>query len=207
MCDKEGVFSDTLFSYGEHEMADVIGLKKITLREMGIDGAVAKVEKKAIDVADIWGIAHGLKAKTKKDTGEIFEAIVGNFEATNLLTGQPYSSDTLFLPIGHDRLAGQLYNKINDAGEVIEHAKPIKFGLRVIAVPSGNAAGFTYQLKMLAESGVNDPLTELRAQVQQKALELTANKPAAMIEAPKSELRGPDGKAKKGSSEEAKAAE
>jgi hypothetical protein len=139
------------------QTADNSYISKITLATTG-GGRIAKravTEEKELPCLRIFGIASGTKLKNAAN-GDKFEAIVGDFEAHNLETGEVFNSGVLYLPAGlHERVAEPLK---------AEGAEAIQFGIEISAFPANNPSGYSYKAKNVVKSETADPLAALRAQ-------------------------------------------
>lgn len=135
---------------------------------LGMEGANARHF-----LGTIFGVAEKVKTKTGVDKAGntvTFEPIIGNFEAVPATPvqgdeGEPptdaYQSGILYLPGGiHDRITEAL--KMPDT-------PPIEFGIEVYTVKSSNAAGYTYDLKVLLDTKAADPLSAMRDAIALKS--------------------------------------
>lgn len=141
----------------EKAESTVSEIGKITMATIGA-GAIAKTvaaEGKGEAVcARLFGMATGIKLKTAAN-GDVFESIVGSFEAVNAATGEVFQSGVLYLPAGlHERVAEAL--KADDAPSSIE------FGIEVIAYHAKNPQGYSWKAKQLFKPSAADPLASLR---------------------------------------------
>lgn len=134
-------------------------ISKLTMATIGA-GKIAKravVEERELVVCRIFGIASDVKVK-KMPNGDIFEAIVGNFEAINAETGEVFGSGILYLPSGlHERVLEPLKN-----GD-----STIQFGLEISAFPADNPAGYSWKAKQIVKPDQADPLAALRGPVME----------------------------------------
>ena len=109
-------------------------------------------------------------------------ALLGTFEATNLLTGETFNASKCFLPdVLGDMVVAQLQRaKAEDANAAIQ------FGADVgIKLEPSSAVGYTYMATPLTQKSA-DPLEALRLEVSQKApLQLAAPVEAGDAPAPK----------------------
>jgi hypothetical protein len=140
-------------------------ISKLSLTTIGTTGkllAAAKVSDPSITrlkLATIYGQAFGIKIKTNKDTGDVYESITGEFEAVNVINGNVYRSGILYLPDGiHQTVEGAVKALQNDNDSVT-------FALDIYAVPSTSPAGFAYSAESLIKAKKVDPLEEMRNQL------------------------------------------
>lgn len=130
-------------------------VSKISMKSIGVSPAKHATDK-GTPIAIILGMASGLKDVVDKVRGETFHALVGEFEANNLETGEVFRSGVLYLPTGiHDMIEGGV-KKLQGESDFVQ------FALQIIAVKANNPAGYTYQAKSLVPSQTVDPLTKLR---------------------------------------------
>lgn len=125
---------------------------KLTLKAMGCNPRRASVEKKAVSLARVYGIASGTRVKTAAN-GDAHYPILGDFEGVNLETGEVFKSGTLYLPAG---LHEMIYEPLSRGSD------PIEFGIEVSAIPAENPIGYSYTAKQLYKPAAADPLEKLR---------------------------------------------
>lgn len=141
---------------------------KITISQIGGNPTRAKSEKKRVAVCQIYGIATGLKA-VDAPNGDTFIAILGNFEAVNMETGDVYRSGTMYLPSGfHEVIQSQL-ESLAENREGRSDKPQVEFALAIDAEPANNPSGYSYVARSLVPPAKADPLSALRAQAH-KAL-------------------------------------
>lgn len=129
-------------------------VSKLTIKTMGCKPQLAAALGQKVPVARIMGIAYGTKV-VEAANGDVFTAITGQFEGTNLETGQVFQSGVLYLPAGfHEQIADPL--KKENAPEQIE------FAMELYAVPADNLSGYSYEAKPLIKIVEADPLASLR---------------------------------------------
>jgi hypothetical protein len=141
----------------EAEAVEVSEVSKITPALLGKPSR-AKIEDKEVAIARVYGVANGIKI-VKALTGDVFEALRGNFEGVSLETGEIFTSGILYLPAGiHDRIIGQL-KELDGNGS-------IQFGIELSAIPAKNPAGYSWKATNVVKQDVADPLAALRGQAQ-----------------------------------------
>ena len=127
-------------------------LTKMTLKGMGCKPAQAASDGKRVPLARIYGYAAGVKAK-EDSTGNVHQAIIGQFEGVNLNTGEVFRSGVLYLPGGiHELLAKP----------AAENNANVQFALEIHAIPAGNPIGYSYSAKSLLPVTARGPLDDLR---------------------------------------------
>ena len=123
-------------------------------------------------VMEVFGKATGLKGVEDKVTGVTHTAIVGEFEAVRMDTGEIFSSGVLYLPPGmHDRICA-VFSGENPPSQV-------KFALEIAIAAASNPAGYSWVGKELIEPIGEDPLSDIRSAITAKR--------QALLEAPKAE--------------------
>lgn len=137
--------------------AKIVG--KIVARTLPEDGTVKSLYT-------IIGVAVGVKRGTS-DYGD-WVALVGQFEAVNLETGERFASANAFLPdVAHGLIEAQLGN-----------SQSVQFAFTIGArVDDSSSVGYTYTAEPILPPDHKDPLEELRG------IAFAANAPA--LEAPK----------------------
>ncbi len=131
-------------------------VSKITMKTIGVKPA-AHATDKGTPIAVVFGTASAIKDVVDKIRGDVYHALVGEFEAENLETGETFRSGVLYLPAGiHDMLEGSV-KKLESETDFVQ------FALQILAVKATNAAGYGYQAKSMIPSRTVDPLTEMRA--------------------------------------------
>lgn len=109
-----------------------------------------------IDLYTIFGIANGIKTGEHATNGP-WVAFTGNFEATNLLTGEVSKSGVAFLQAPMDALLqGALANN-----------EEVSFSMTVgVKRREDLAVGYEYLVRPHVEASQADPLAALRQQTQ-----------------------------------------
>jgi hypothetical protein len=137
-----------------------------TLAKMSVKDIIGKVPTHKVNVTDpltgasevkVQGIAQhiirlvGVVVGAKVITTSVGESIAfsGQFEATNVLTGESYRSASLFLPTD---AANQLMVKRGMSKSAIE------FAFDIHVKPSGGAYGYDYESVPLGETENSNPL-------------------------------------------------
>lgn len=127
------------------------------IRKISAKTVVGKIQKpeKATSLFHVFGIARSVR--TGESNYGPWVALIGQFEATNLETGETFVAPQCFLPepIG-SMMAAQVQN---------EDTESVQFGLEVGIKPADTAVGYEYTSKALVESKEADPLADLRAKM------------------------------------------
>lgn len=167
-------------------MSDKSFVSKLSTKTMGCNVkkclAFDEGSKEVHWFAHIFGIAQGVKEKKRQDDkGDLIidTPIIGQFEGTNLETGEIYNSSMLYLPGGiHETLESKF-----PAGE---KNPPIQFAIQLGTRKASNRAGYEYVAKQIVKDEAADPLASLRNAIAE-------NKNAASVKA----IEGPSDGAKK----------
>lgn len=134
-------------------------LKKVTVK--GVVGDPKNIAKQhennaQVPLVRVYGLATEFKAKNSEYGDYILFS--GQFEATNLLTGEVYRSGSMILPpVAEGPLHGALENT---EGTSVQFAYEI--GLRV---DEEMIRGYEFNVKSLIPDDDHDPLSQLRAQL------------------------------------------
>jgi hypothetical protein len=123
-------------------------------------------------VATIIGNATGTKQFEMKDTGEVFTALTGDFEAKLHENGDVYNSGVLFFPGGiHERAVSLMTPKGEKGKEgYVAPLDSLIFSFELGVVYSKSPAGYTWVMREVIPTTAHDPLDDLR-QATAKALE------------------------------------
>ena len=129
--------------------AKIVG--KINVRKLPEDGTIQ-------NLYTVIGMAVGTKSGTS-DFGD-WTGLVGQFEATNLETGEQFASANLFLPdVAQGLIEAQLANAEN-------HQVQFAFVIGAMA-DSNSPVGYSYTAQPILPPDAKDPLADLRASVLQ----------------------------------------
>lgn len=155
-------------------MTETVILPKLVVKSLGnprVAASFSDDDKKAGKrhlLGTIMGTASRIKNKVDAK-GEVFEAIVGDFEGTKA-DGNVVKSGLLYLPSGiHEMLADPLKE---------DDAKPIDFAMRIFTVPADNPIGYSYLVEPVLPPSAADPLAHIREAM---------GKQIALLDAPKEE--------------------
>jgi hypothetical protein len=138
----------------EAAIREIITLTKITIATVNASPILIKREDCTSEpLVRIAGIARSLKPGVNKTTGESHTALVGEFAATNLSTGQEYTSGLCYLPSG-------IQDTINSA--IQDGQTNIEFCIELRAVKAKNPAGYSYQAVPLTQVAAASPLDKFK---------------------------------------------
>lgn len=130
-------------------------------------GGVPEVPTKATPLYTVIGVATGVRTGASS-YGE-FTALKGQFEATNLATGEQVTAPQCFLPEPLNGMIAAQLAMVDDDGNPL--AKTARFAVEVGVIPAKTATGYEYTARELVDTTENDPLADLR-----KALPAPAKK-------------------------------
>ena len=132
---------------------------KLSIANMKCNPARAKAENKTIPLARIIGIVNSCRAKENKQSGDIHYPLIGQFEGTNLETGEVFTSGILYLPAGiHEQVSSHFLTALERG----EKAEPVEFAIEIASTPAKNPIGYSYAVKQLYKPASADPLAKLR---------------------------------------------
>lgn len=121
-------------------------------------GGPPEVPSKATALYTVIGVATGVRIG-QSAYGE-FVALKGQFEATNIETGEAFTAPQCFLPEPlNGMIAAQL--AMTDA-EGNANAKSARFAVEVGVIPAKTVTGYEYTARELVDTTENDPLSDLR---------------------------------------------
>lgn len=138
---------------------------KLTISTIGGSPERAKTEKKRVHVADVYGIASGIKlVDNPMGNPPTFTALTGNFEATNAYTGEVWRSGVLYLPGGFHEMIVAMLEELSDDEDRSKFDRPsVEFALEINADPADNPAGYSYHARNLLPVKKADALSAIRS--------------------------------------------
>jgi len=126
-------------------------VSKLSAKSIGVDFTAAKTH--AQEVFDIIGAATGVK-EVQTPYG-VNSKLVGNFEATNLITGEVFVSANCFLPsVVNDLVAAQ-----------VAEGNPVQFAYRIGTKPSESNVGYEYTVTPLLAAEPLEIINTIRKQI------------------------------------------
>jgi hypothetical protein len=165
-------------------MSETKLISKLSVKTAGCNprrAALLENDSVALPMVRIFGFASGVKTVEDRTTGNVHEAIIGNFEAHNLApadvkgSGDRYRSGVLYLPKGiHESLVDAVKTKP-------EGSESIAFDLEVRAVKATNPIGYSYEAVSMRKMAGYDPLDALRGEKGDASLEDGSATVAALI--------------------------
>lgn len=118
-------------------------------------------EKTPMSILQIVGIATG--TFTGESTFGPWCALRGNFEATNLQTGEKFRSSQCFMPdVAIAIVAGALASDENNA---------VEFGVIIGIIKSETQIGYEFTMNPLIDVTENDPIANLIKKLPQQKME------------------------------------
>ena len=135
-------------------------LPKMSVKTLGSNPKAAATLKdgERLHLIRVLGVASGIKAAV--DTrGEPVFGLTGQFEGTNVATGENAQSGVLYLPGGiQELLQGPLEQAIAD-----DKNARIQFAFDIYAVKASNPAGYSFEAENLVDVEREDPFAAMRA--------------------------------------------
>jgi hypothetical protein len=138
-------------------MSNITIVSKISTKK--VCGKIAKPDKKTL-LMQVFGVATGTKL-VPSPFGEAM-GMLGQFRATNLVTGEVFQSGVCFLPIMGLNMVAPMIAK--------EGVEGVQFALLIGVVPAENAFGYEYYVEPIMQASESDPLEILAKKVTQTLL-------------------------------------
>jgi hypothetical protein len=141
------------------KVVDITIVSKLSMRTIKTQPAkFATAEGRPIAV--VYGQATAIKEVVDKVRGDVYHALVGQFEAQNLQSGEVFRSGQLYLPTG-------IHEMLEDAVKKLETDTDfVSFAIQLRAVTAKNPAGYSYEAQNLLKTTHVDPLDDMRAQLE-----------------------------------------
>lgn len=152
------------------EVQDEAFVSKLSVKALGCDPRLPR-DVKAQVLCRMLGKAQGLKHGEDKTRGDVWTALQGTFEGTNIQEGsESYGrvlrSGKLFLPAGiQDVIEGAVREIQNSANR---ETAAVVFALELSSVKADNPIGYSYQARTIIPKSQKDELADLRAAVEEK---------------------------------------
>ena len=142
------------------------------IRKISPKNICGKLDKpeKATALYHVIGIASGTKTGNS-DYGQ-WIALKGQFEATNVATGEVSAAPICFLPEPLNSMIAAKLDETDKDGNQVNSS--VQFAVEVGYKPADNAYGYEYTTKEIIESDQADPLAALRNEAK-KALPAPAD--------------------------------
>ena len=139
-------------------MSDTINLKrKLTVRDVVGNFTKPKEGEKPREIMTVIGVARGIRTgEDKFKAGEVFKALKGHFEATNLGSGEIFSAPECFLP---EPLHSMITNQLEDPENKVDG---VRFAATVTVEWDNSQIGYKYGVKPHVRPVEVDMLGDLR---------------------------------------------
>jgi len=143
------------------------------VRKISAKSVCGKLEKPKEQTALF--IVGGIATKTKRGQSDFGEwaALVGQFEATNIETGEVFVGPQCFLPEPLNSMMAASLDETDEEGNRTNAS--VQFAVEVGYKPADTATGYEYTTKEIVKSDSADPLAALREEMT-KALPAPAKK-------------------------------
>lgn len=152
-------------------------LKSITMSSIRTNPGAAKTTDAPVLLAVLFGQVTGIKkVENPRDPSEIFDSLLGQFEAINMQNGEVYGSGVCYLPSTFQDMVVEQVKAAEKALEGASNTATIEIAYEIHSVKATSPAGYTYQLTSLADPRVSDPMAKLRNEL------LSGNRSAALSE-------------------------
>lgn len=141
-------------------MSDTNYVSKMSIKTMKCDPKATKNSATPIPIARIYGTVDDSKVIDSDKTGKPSIQFFGTFEGVNLQTGEVFESSKLFLPrIVEDVLETAIHPSNG------EKRSNIAFAFELSTGAGESPVGYVFSAKNLRKLQENDPLAELRAEL------------------------------------------
>jgi hypothetical protein len=143
--------------------AEIHTAKQLTLKALGCEPESVvdiKETRARMPLAHIYGIASRFGfQEDSRGTGRTYTFFIGNFEGTNLQTGEQLQSNKLYLP---DTAAEKLEATMAAAQRKLKNST-VDFAFEIASVKNENShGGYSYDVKDLLKPETSDPLERVR---------------------------------------------
>jgi len=130
------------------------------IRKISAKSVCGKTEKpeKAKGLFLVGGIAN--KVKTGDSLYGTWTALVGQFEATNIDTGEVFVAPQCFLPEPMNGMIAASLEQVDKDGKRINSS--VQFAIEVGVKKADNQIGYEYTAKEIMKSDAADPLASIR---------------------------------------------
>jgi hypothetical protein len=143
-------------------------VSKLTAATLGCKPEIVKGKANGTEAPlyRMMGQASGIK-ETKDINGEVIYGLTGDFEATNLVTGETMRSGVAFLPPGiHEMILKPLDDGLADNNGRFT----VAFAMDIFTVAAPNKSGYTYKAKDLLPASRVDPFADMKEKIGEKPL-------------------------------------
>ncbi len=135
------------------------------IRKISSKSICGKIEKpeKATRLFTVYG--HAMKTKTGSTDYGTWTALIGRFEAVNLVTGEVFESPQCFLPEPLNTMIQVSLEECDKEGNRINNS--VGFSVEVGVKPSDVPCGYEFTTKENVKADTADPLAGLREETQE----------------------------------------
>lgn len=140
---------------------------KLSIKTMGAKPDMVKLAEEAdarYPLVRIIGVARGIKSATGNNGDPVF-GLTGQFQGTNLKTGEKSVSGVLYLPGGILELIMDPVEAILNGDDRVAKQAGVKFGLDLFSVKAANPAGYSFSATNLIDTAQVNPLAEIESAV------------------------------------------
>lgn len=142
-------------------MTTLTSKKRITVRDVYGVPEKLTTNDMVCDALTVIGVLHSCRdVDDKYNPGSVRFELVGEFEATNIKTGEIFYATKLYLP---EAAHVELLKSFKDS-----KFQSLKFSYLISYKNSTNRAGYEYICKSLIKPFVSDPLSDLRPKLKGK---------------------------------------
>lgn len=133
------------------------------IRKISAKTVCGKTEKpeKATALFIVGGIAN--KVKTGDSLYGTWTALIGQFEATNISTGEVFVAPQCFLPEPMNGMIAASLEQVDEDGKRLNAS--VQFAVEVGVKKSDNQIGYEYTAKEIMKSDAADPLASIREKI------------------------------------------
>lgn len=134
------------------KQVEISMVSKIVPKTLGNPKAGASVKDgETFLLGRVYGITDGIKQVEIKETGEIFQALRGRFQAVSADETKQYRSGLLYLP-------GGIHDSYLSGVKDLQEGETLQFALELRTKPATSKAGYAYDAIDLMPRLVADPM-------------------------------------------------
>lgn len=140
---------------------------KLSIKTMGAKPDMVKLADDAdarYPLVRVIGVARGIKSATGNNGDPVF-GLTGQFQGTNLKTGEKSVSGVLYLPGGILELIMDPVEAILNGDDRVAKQAGVKFAMDIFSVKASNPAGYSFSANNLIDTAQVNPLAEIEGAV------------------------------------------